>query len=254
MLIDTHAHLYVSEFEDDREEMVRRAIENGVEKIMMPSIDSSEIASMLALEEKFPSYCFAMMGLHPCYVKESFENELNIVSDWLSKRSFIGVGEIGLDLYWDKTFFEQQKIAFSTQLEWAKKYKIPVSIHSREATDEAIEIVQKHKNEDLRGVFHCFGGTMEQVEKIVELDFFMGIGGVVTFKKAGLDVLLKDISLDHLVLETDAPYLAPVPFRGKRNESSYLKLIAEKIAEAKGMTFEEVESVTSGNAKKLFKV
>lgn len=252
MLIDTHAHLYVKEFDEDRELMIQRALAVGVEKMLLPSIDSSEIEAMLNLEAKFPIHCFAMTGLHPCYVKENFEEELEIVSNWLSRRSFRAVGEIGLDLYWDKTFYKQQTEAFCRQIEWAKQYKIPISIHSREATDEAIEIVQSYKDENLRGVFHCFGGTMAQAQKIVDLDFYMGIGGVVTFKKAGLDVLLQDISLEHLVLETDAPYLAPVPFRGKRNEASYIRYVAEKIAETKGVSLTEVERITSKNAEKLF--
>jgi TatD DNase family protein len=252
MLIDTHAHLYTKEFEEDRDLMIQRALESGVQKMLLPSIDSSEIEAMLDLEAKFPDHCFAMMGLHPCYVKENYEEELEIVSNWLSKRSFKAVGEIGLDLYWDKTFYKQQTDAFCRQIEWAKYYKIPISIHSREATDEAIEIVQSYKDENLRGVFHCFGGTIEQAKKIIDLDFYMGIGGVVTFKKAGLDLLLKDISLEHLVLETDAPYLAPVPFRGKRNEAAYVRFIAEKIAEAKGVSIIEVENTTSANAEKLF--
>ena len=252
MLIDTHAHLYVKEFDEDRELMIQRALSAGVEKILLPSIDSSEIEAMLDLENKFPKHCFAMMGLHPCYVKENYEEELSIVSDWLSRRSFKAVGEIGLDLYWDKNFYKQQVDAFCQQIQWAKKYKIPISIHSREATDEAIEIVQSYKDENLSGVFHCFGGNTDQAQKIIDLDFFMGIGGVVTFKKAGLDILLQDVSLEHLVLETDAPYLAPVPFRGKRNETSYIRYVAEKIAAIKNISVEEVERMTSENAEKLF--
>jgi TatD DNase family protein len=252
MLIDTHAHLYVEEFDEDRDAMIQRAITVGVEKMLLPSIDSSETAALLALEAKYPDNCFAMMGLHPCYVKENYEEELDLVESWLAKRAFKAVGEIGLDLYWDKTFFSQQREAFERQLRWAIQYKIPVSIHSREATDEAIEIVQSLKNEHLRGVFHCFGGTMEQVKKIIDLGFYMGIGGVLTFKKSGLDTLLKDVPIEHLVLETDAPYLAPVPFRGKRNESAYTRLIAEKLAEVKGMSIEEVEKITTNNAIQLF--
>jgi TatD DNase family protein len=195
-----------------------------------------------------------MMGLHPCYVKENFEEELATVENWLARRKFVGVGEIGLDLYWDKTRFEAQKKAFGLQLEWAKKYQLPVSIHSREATDEAIEIVQSGKNQHLSGVFHCFGGTLEQAQKIIDLDFYMGIGGVVTFKKAGLDILLQDLPLTRIVLETDAPYLAPVPFRGKRNESAYLTFIAEKVAQAKNISIDEVIAVTTANAKRLFRI
>ncbi len=252
MLIDTHAHLYVEEFNEDRAEMVKRAIAAGIEKVLLPSIDSSETEALLALESAFPTTCYAMMGLHPCYVKENYEEELALVESWLAKRPFKAVGEIGLDLYWDKTFFKQQQDAFEKQLNWAKHYEIPVSIHSREATDEAIEIVKSLKSKTLRGVFHCFGGTLEQANQIIDLGFKMGIGGVVTFKKSGLDILLQEIDLQHIVLETDAPYLAPVPYRGKRNESSYLTLIAQKIADIKGVSLAEVERATSINAALLF--
>jgi TatD DNase family protein len=252
MLIDTHAHLYVKEFDEDRVEMIERAIAAGVVRMILPSIDSSETEALLALERQFPTHCHAMMGLHPCYVKENYEEELALVESWLAKRPFKAVGEIGLDLYWDKTFFKQQQDAFEKQLKWAIQYEIPVSIHSREATNEAIEIIQSLKCSQLRGIFHCFGGTIEQANKIVGLGFKLGIGGVVTFKKAGLDILLQDIELRHLVLETDAPYLAPVPYRGKRNESSYLTLIAQKIADIKGISIAEVEKRTSQNAALLF--
>jgi TatD DNase family protein len=210
---------------------------------------------MLALERDYPNICFAMPGLHPCSVGENVEEELALVKKMLDEaRIWSAVGEIGLDLYWDKTFFEQQKMAFRQQIQWAKDYELPIVIHSRDATDECIEIVAEEKDERLKGVFHCFGGSLEQAKRIMELDFLMGIGGVLTFKKAGLDVVCADIPLEFLVLETDAPYLAPVPFRGKRNESSYLRLVAEKLAEVKGVSLEEIATVTSANAMKMFKL
>ena len=253
-LIDTHTHLYLEQFDDGREEMIQRALESGVEQFFLPNIDSSSITRMLELEEAWPGRCFAMMGLHPCSVKENFEEELAIVRDWLDERPFCAVGEIGIDLYWDKTFFEQQKEAFLLQVEWAKELGIPIVIHSREATDILIDLVEKAKDERLTGVFHCFSGTETQARRIIELDFFLGIGGVVTFKNAGLDQVMENISLEHVVLETDSPYLAPVPKRGKRNESAYVRLVAEKLAAIKGVPFREVAEVTTRNAESLFPV
>jgi TatD DNase family protein len=252
MLIDTHTHLYLEQFDEDRPEMIQRAIEKGITHFYMPSIDSNHIESMFQLEAQFPSNCFAMMGLHPCSVNENFEAELAIVEKYLSKRKFIAVGEIGLDYYWDTTFVPQQKVAFVQQMEWAKHYKIPISIHCRESMDDAIELVSKTKTSDLNGVFHCFGGTIEQANKIIELGFYLGIGGVLTYKKSGLDEVLKNIDLQHIVLETDAPYLSPVPYRGKRNESAYIYEIAKKLAEVKDVDISEVAARTTENAKKVF--
>jgi len=252
MLIDTHTHLYVPQFADDRKEVVERAIATGIEQFFLPNIDSTSIDAMLDLEQQYPQRCFAMMGLHPCSVKENVEEELAIVKQWLDRRSFVAVGEIGLDLYWDKTFFEEQKMAFRTQINWAKALGIPIVIHSRESTQEVIDILRAEKDERLRGIFHCFGGSVEEANAITELDFYLGIGGVVTFKKSGLDKTLEHVDLQHIVLETDSPYLAPTPYRGKRNESSYIRLIAEKVAAIKQIPFTEVAKVTSLNALNIF--
>lgn len=252
MLIDTHAHLYAKQFDEDRAAMIDRAIEKGVEKFYLPNIDSESIEGMLQLEKDYPERCFPMMGLHPCSVKENFEEELKIVEQWLGKRKFSAVGEIGTDLYWDKTFYEQQKKAFIRQVEWAIDLDLPIIIHCRESMDLTIDLVRPYKGK-LRGIFHCFGGSLEQAQKIMDLDFLMGIGGVLTFKKAKLDQVVKDIPLEYLVLETDSPYLAPKPFRGKRNESAYVRIVAEKMAEAKAVSLEEIAKATSENAEKLFK-
>lgn len=252
MFIDTHAHLYVDKFDDDRDEMIQRAFKNGVERFYLPNIDSTTIAPMLEMEKDYPKHCFPMMGLHPCHVKENYKEELTIVKEWLDKRSFVAVGEIGVDLYWDKTFYDQQVEAFKIQLNWAKDLKKPIVIHCRESLDIVIDLVAKEKHPDVYGIFHCFGGTKEQAQKIIDLGFYLGIGGVVTFKKSGLDKTLEEISLDHIVLETDAPYLSPTPFRGKRNESAYIHQIATKIASIKEIGIEEVERKTTANAMNVF--
>ena len=251
--IDTHTHLYSEEFDTDRTAMVERAIALGVDQLLLPNIDESSIEGMLALETQFPGKVHAMMGIHPCYVTTEVDNQLAIVKSWLEKRAFKGVGEIGLDFYWDKSLLDQQYKAFRQQLTLAREHQLPVSIHSREATREAIDEVKELQNGNLTGVFHCFSGTLEEAKEVTDLGFYLGIGGVVTFKKAGLDTLLESINLDHVVLETDAPYLAPVPFRGKRNESSYIPLIGERIANIKNLKIEEVAAITSSNARKLFK-
>ncbi len=252
--IDTHTHLYSKEFAQDRAEMVTRAIRQGVDKLLMPNIDAASIPGMLQLETEFPGVCLPMMGLHPTHVKENVEEELAIVEQWLAQRKFFGVGEIGLDFYWDETWREQQFAAFRRQIQLALQYDLPIAIHSREATRECIDVVKELHDGRLTGVFHCFSGTREEAQEIIDTGFYLGIGGVVTFRKAGLDVLISDISLDHIVLETDAPYLAPVPYRGKRNESAYLPLVAERIADVKNLKIEEVAAITTGNARKLFKM
>ncbi|MEK7254150.1 MAG: TatD family hydrolase [Bacteroidota bacterium] len=252
MLNDTHAHLYVEEFDADREAMLQRAADAGVSRFFLPNIDSTSIEAMLELERQQPEKCFAMMGLHPCSVKENYREELAIVQDWLARRPFCAVGEMGIDLYWDKTFLEQQKEAFRLQVEWAKELQIPIVIHSRDSLDICIELVKELKDSRLRGIFHCFGGTLEQAQAIMDLEFYMGIGGVLTFKKAGLDEVLRYVPLDFLVLETDAPYLSPIPFRGKRNESAYVKLVAEKLSQVKETSLETVAAVTTVNAEKIF--
>lgn len=251
MLIDTHAHLYAKQFDQDRDEMIARAEANGIHKFYLPNIDSSSIEGMLALEDKYPDKCFAMMGLHPCSVKDEFEKELTIMEDWLRKRPFVAIGEIGIDLYWDKTFFEQQKKAFNRQVEWAIDLNLPIVIHCRESMDITIKLVEKFKGK-VKGIFHCFGGSLEQANKIMDLGFLMGIGGVLTYKKANLAPIVKEIPLEYLVLETDAPYLAPVPFRGKRNESGYVLHVAEHLAKAKEMSLEKIAEVTTKNALNLF--
>ncbi len=252
MLIDTHTHLYLKQFDDDRKEVIERAEAAGIKKFFLPNIDSQSIDAMLQMEIDFPDKCFAMMGLHPCSVKENFEEELQIVENWLQKRKFCAIGEIGIDLYWDKSFFEQQKKSFLTQVEWAIDLQLPIVIHCRESIDIVIDLLQPYKGK-VKGIFHCFGGTAEQAKRIIDLDFLMGIGGVLTFKKAKLDEVIQEIPLEYLVLETDSPYLAPVPYRGKRNESSYVKIVAEKMAEAKNIDLEEVAEATTNNALNLFK-
>jgi TatD DNase family protein len=251
--IETHAHLYGPEFDADRTEMVERAVAAGVYQLLLPNIDSSTISGMLALEAQFPDICYPMMGVHPCYVNENVEQELKIVREWLEKRPFKAIGEIGLDFYHDLTHTEQQYKAFREQLELARQYQLPVSIHARESTQECIEVVKSLQDGRLTGVFHCFSGTLEQAKEVIDLGFYLGIGGVVTFKKAGLDKLLEDIDLQHIILETDAPYLAPVPYRGKRNESAYIPLIGERIADVKNLTIADIAAITTSNALKLFK-
>lgn len=251
-MIDTHCHIYLKDFDADRAEMILRGKNAGVRKFLLPAIDSETHISMLQLEEAFPGHCIAMMGLHPCSVKEGFEEELKIARQYLEKRKFIAIGEIGLDFYWDLSFKEQQLEVFNLQMDWALEFDIPIVIHSRESIDECIEAVAKKQNGKLKGVFHCFGGSAEQAEKVIDLGFYLGIGGVVTFKKSRLDTVLQGIDMKYILLETDAPYLAPVPYRGKRNECSYLKLIAEKIADIKNLSLAEVDSITTKNAETLF--
>jgi len=251
--IDTHAHLYGKEFGQDRAAMIKRALELGVDKLLLPNIDSASIEGMLALEEQFPGHCHAMMGLHPCYVEEDPASEMALVREWLAKRPFVAVGEIGLDFYWDTTHATQQYRVFREQLQLARQYRLPVVIHSRESTRQCIDEVKALQDGQLTGVFHCFSGTLEEAREVIDLGFYLGIGGVVTFKKSGLDKIVEQVDLQHIVLETDAPYLAPVPYRGKRNESAYIPLIGEKIADIKNLKIEEVAAVTTSNARKLFK-
>jgi TatD DNase family protein len=250
--IDTHAHIYLDEFKVDRDDMLHRADALGVKRIYMPNIDHTSIDGMLELEEKTKGTCIAMMGLHPCYIKKGFERELYLVEEWLSKRKFSAVGEIGTDLYWDKTFWEQQKEAFNLQVTWAKKYQLPIVIHCRESIDETIALLEPLLDGKLKGVFHCFSGTIEQARKITSMGFYLGLGGVATFKNGGMDKVIPDLDLDNIVLETDSPYLAPVPHRGKRNEPSLIPLIARKICELKKVTFEELATLTTLNSQRLF--
>ncbi len=251
--IDTHAHIYSTDFDKDREEVMERSREAGVNEIYMPNIDHTSVDGMLEVESDHPETCFAMMGLHPCSVKKDFESELYIVEQWLSKRKFAAIGEIGTDLYWDKSFWEQQKEAFTIQVSWAKKYKLPIVIHSRQSIDETIGLIEPLLGDGLTGIFHCFSGNLEQAKKIISMGFYLGLGGVATFKNGGLDKVLPEITLDNLVMETDSPYLAPVPYRGKRNEPSYIPLIAGKIAEIKKISLEELQEATSRNSGKIFR-
>ncbi len=254
MFIDSHTHLYLSEFDQDRAEMLQRAIDSGVKKFYLPAIDSSEAARMLDLEASYPGVCMAMMGLHPCSVKENFKEELAMVEDHLRKRKFVAIGEIGLDFYWDKTFTPQQYEAFHHQISLALKYELPIVIHTRNAMRETIDVVKEYVSKNVSGIFHCFGDSIEFAGEIIGMGFYLGIGGVLTYKKSGLAEVLKNIDLKHIVLETDAPFLTPVPHRGKRNESSYIRIIAEKIAEIKNVSIEEVANQTSANAEKVFTI
>jgi TatD DNase family protein len=251
-LIDTHCHIYSSEFDTDRQAMIGRAEYEGITKMLMPAIDNSTHVQMLSLENEFSGKCLSMMGLHPCSVKENYLDELSVVEQHFERRSFVAVGETGLDFYWDLTHTQQQYQVFQRQIELALHFDIPVVIHSRNSTDECIEVVRKNQKGKLKGVFHCFSGSAEQARKIIDLNFHLGIGGVLTFKKSGLDLVVEQINTDHIVLETDAPYLAPVPFRGKRNECSYLKYVAEKFAVIKKVAVEEIAEITTANAKELF--
>ena len=252
-LTDTHTHLYSEEFDADRNEMIQKAIQAGVTRFFVPSIDSSYTQKMYDLEKQYPENVFLMMGLHPCYVKpETFEQELLHVEKELASKKFYAVGEIGIDLYWDKTTLEIQKLAFKRQIQLAKKHKLAINIHCREAFDEIFEVLESEKSADLFGIFHCFTGDLEQANKAISLGMKLGIGGVATFKNGKIDQFLNQIDLKHIVLETDSPYLAPVPYRGKRNESSYTLLVAQKLALIYELQLEEIAKITTENSKQIF--
>jgi len=248
---DTHTHLYDEQLMAD-EHQVSRAIAADVTKMYMPNCDSSTIPGMMALADQWPANCMPMMGLHPCYVKANYKEELALVADWLQKRKCYAVGEIGLDYYWDLTFKAEQIEAFEAQIDLALQHSLPIVIHSRESTPDCIDIVRKKQTGNLKGIFHCFSGTLEEARQITDLGFYLGIGGIVTYKKSTLPEIIKEIPLEHLVLETDAPYLAPVPYRGKRNESAYIPIIAAQIAAIKNIPIEEVAAVTTLNAENIF--
>lgn len=252
VLTDTHTHLYLEHFDEDRDEVIRQAIGKNIQYMLLPNIDSQSAAPMLELCDRYPENLFPMMGLHPTDVKENFGSELQAVEHWLAKRKFYAVGETGIDLYWDKTFAFEQEQSLRHQIGLAKKYRLPVVLHVRDSFDEVFSVIDDTISENLKGVFHCFTGTKKQAEKIIGWGFKLGIGGVLTFKNAGLDKVVRDISLDHLLLETDSPFLAPKPFRGKRNESAHLLYVAEKLAEIKNTSVEEIASVTTQNAVQLF--
>ena len=249
---DTHTHLYLEAFNDDRQEVVERAVAQDIRYMLLPNIDSNSMDRMISLSDAFPGHCFPMLGLHPTSVKADFEGEMEKIFRWFGQRNFIAVGEIGIDLYWDKTYFEQQQKAFRAQIEFALREQLPIVIHSRDSFNPIMDILKDYKNTGLKGVFHCFTGTREEADSVLEMGFLLGIGGVVTFKNSGLDKVIDQTDLSNLLLETDAPFLAPVPFRGKRNESAYINLIANKISEIKNVSKEEVASVTTQNALQLF--
>ncbi len=254
MITDTHTHLYSEEFDKDRREMIERAVTSGVSRFFIPAIDCSYIQRMLDLEKNYPQYVYLMMGLHPASVKENYKEELAQIKKWIDKRHFYAIGEIGIDLYWNKTFLSQQQEAFRTQTKWAKEKKIPIVIHCRDAFDEIFEVLETEKGEDLRGIFHCFTGTLEQAKKAISYNMKLGIGGVATFKNGKIDQFLNKIELKHIVLETDSPYLAPTPYRGKRNESSYITQVIDKLVEIYGLTFREISEITTKNSKEIFGV
>lgn len=252
ILTDTHTHLYSEEFAADRDAMMQRAIEAGVERFFVPSIDSSYTDAMYAIEEAYPGKVFLMMGLHPTYVKDNYRDELAFVEEHLASRKFCAVGEIGIDLYWDKTRLKEQQEAFSQQIKLAKQYGLPINIHCRDAFDEVFEVLESEKGKELFGIFHCFTGNFEQAQKAIGYNMALGIGGVATFKNGQIDKFLGEIPLENIVLETDSPYLAPVPYRGKRNESAYLALVAEKLAGLYGISVNEIARITTQNSRRIY--
>ncbi|ALU75963.1 hydrolase TatD [Tenacibaculum dicentrarchi] len=254
MITDTHTHLYSEEFDQDRTEMIQRAKDAGVSRFFIPAIDSSSTERMFDLEKNFPNDVFLMMGLHPTYIKENYKEELAHVKKWIDKRPFYAIGEIGIDLYWDKTFVTQQQEAFRTQIQWAKEKKLPIVIHCRDAFDEVFEVLEAEKGADLFGIFHCFTGTLEQAKQAISYNMKLGIGGVATFKKGKIDKFLNEIDIKDIVLETDSPYLAPTPYRGKRNESAYLTNVVDKLVDIYGLTFDEISAITTQNSKDIFSV
>ena len=251
-IIDTHTHLYLNQFKDDIDKVIQRSIDKGINKFIFPAIDSTHFDEMHDLKNKYPGSIYLMSGLHPTNVKENYKEELEFVVNSLKSHSYVAIGEIGIDLYWDKTYLKQQQDAFEFQIRLAIKNDLPIVIHCREAFDEIFEILDKENCTKLRGVFHCFTGTLEQANRAIRLGFKLGIGGVVTFKNGGIDKFLSQIDLKHIVLETDSPYLAPVPFRGKRNESSYITYVIDKLSEIYGLPIKEIASVTTKNAEKVF--
>ncbi len=252
MLTDTHTHLYSEAFSEDRDLVVQKALDEGIQRFFIPAIDSGYTEAMYELEKDYPNNIFLMMGLHPTSVKENYKEELKHVEEQFEKRSFYAVGEIGIDLYWDKNTLEIQKKAFKEQIQLAKKHQLPIIIHCRDAFDEVFEVLETEKGNDLFGIFHCFTGTKEQAQQAIFYNMKLGIGGVITFKNGKIDQFLNEISIEHIVLETDSPYLSPVPFRGKRNESSYLSLVCKKIAEVYGISESEVARITTKNSIDVF--
>ncbi len=253
-LVDTHGHLFSAQFDADRAAAADRARAAGVGQVLLPNIDHTSIDALLDCEDRYPDLCRAMMGLHPCSVKKDFDRELYVVEEWLKRRPWVALGESGLDLYWDKTTLGWQQEALRVQLGWAKQYRIPIVLHTRDAFAETAALVEEAQDGTLTGVFHCFSGSLPEAKQAIALGFQLGIGGTATFKNGGLDQVLPTLGLDHVMLETDCPYLAPVPFRGKRNEPAYLPLIAARVGELTGLTTEEVAAITTANAGKLFSI
>ena len=251
-MIDSHAHIYASEFDQDRDQVVQRALEQGVEKILMPNIDLDSIQPMLKTQAAYPQICHSMMGLHPCYVDSNVKQTLDIIHSWFDKHNFVAVGEIGIDLYWDKTYKAEQEMAFITQLNWAKEMKLPVVIHTRDSIEETLALLRKEQDGSLSGVFHCFGGSVEEAKAINDLGFHLGLGGVSTFKNGGMDKVIPHLDMNYVILETDCPYLAPVPHRGKRNEPAYVSLVAQRIADLTNQAVNNVIQKTNKNVKQLF--
>ena len=254
MIVDTHSHIYSEEFRGETDEVIKRALENGVEKILLPNIDSSSIKMMIDLADQYPSVCFPLMGIHPTSVKDDFEQELEVVEFWLSKRKFVGIGEIGIDLYWDKTYLKEQEYVFRRQLNFAKKYDLPVIIHVRDSFDVVLENVKKEYHDGMRGVFHCFSGNAEQAKEVLSLGFKIGVGGTITYKNSGVADAISQLQPTDLLLETDAPYLSPVPFRGKRNESSYIINVLKKVADVFSLSEDEIANITTKTALELFRI
>ena len=252
IITDTHTHLYSKQFDEDRQRMMLRALDSGVSRFFVPAIDSSYTESMLKLEKDYPKNVFLMMGLHPTSVKENYLEELSLVKDWLERRSFYAVGEIGIDLYWDTSFLQQQQDAFKTQIKWAKEKNLPIVIHCRNSFDEIFEVLEEEKDDKLFGIFHCFTGSLDQAQRAISYNMKLGIGGVATFKNGGIDKFLHKIPINNIVLETDSPYLAPVPFRGKRNESSYIVKVLDKLVDIYKLTPQKIALITTQNSIEIF--
>ena len=251
-LIDTHTHIYLNQFNHDRQDVIARAANAGVTQMLMPNIDSHTVADMLKVARAFPESCLPMMGLHPTSVKEYYETELEVTGSWFEKGKFVAVGETGIDLYWDKRYEKQQKLSLEQHVDWALKYDLPLVLHSRNSLQELFDVLSPYRQKGLRGVFHCYPGGVDDAKKVIDMGFLLGIGGVVSYNKSLMAEVVAAIDLEHIILETDAPFLAPVPHRGKRNESAYVKQVAEKVADIKGVSPEEVARVTTGNAQRLF--
>jgi TatD DNase family protein len=252
LLTDTHTHLYYETDDAKRAELIQRCRENEITRLFLPNVDAASVQMLFSLHESFPDICFPMLGLHPCSVKPGWEEQLNAIKQGIHQHKIYAIGEIGIDLYWDKTTLPEQIQAFKQQIAWAKSLKLPIVIHCRDAFDEVFEVLEQEQDNDLRGIFHCFTGTLEQANKIIGLGFYLGIGGVVTYKNSGLDKVVSQVDMNHLVLETDSPYLTPVPYRGKPNESSYLIYIAQKVAELHQTNLDTVAAITTENSKKVF--